>query len=180
MPARALPRPSLSRAVFQKEDRVKCLATRFDAEADRIGLVFSQLHLQAGMGAWIHGTIKNAYVRRGRQTQRCKVLYDGDSTKSVSRFRWAEGLYKEVPLGRRILQEGANAGRTTNTQQRCKCCKAEGRTEFNRAGEPTKNHVRTSYKCSIHGDTFCCHETKKTHPERNCWERHLHSQGQVE
>jgi hypothetical protein len=36
--------------VFQKEDRVKCLATRFDAEADGNGLVFSQLHLQAGMG----------------------------------------------------------------------------------------------------------------------------------
>ena len=77
------------------------------------------------------------------------------SKGNVSRFR----------VGRRIVQEGANAGRTTNIQQRCKCCKAEGRTEFNRAGEPTKNHVRTSCKCSIHGDMFCCHETKKlTHP----------------
>ena len=175
MSTHAPPYPPPSRMVFQKEDRVKCLATRFDAEADRNGLVFSQLHLQAGMGAWVHGTIKHVCVRRGRQTQRRKALYDGDSTQSVSRFRWAEVFYKKVPLGRRIVQEGANAGRTTNVQKRCKCYKAEGRTEFNRAGEPTKNHARTSYGCSIHGDIFCCHETKKlTHPERSCWERHLH------
>ena len=115
--------------VFQKEDRVKCLATRFDAEADRNGLVFSQLHLQAGMGAWVHGTIKHVHVRRGRQTQRYKALYDGDSTQSVSRFRWAEGFYKKVPLGRGIVQEGANAERRSDNKYPAALQALQGRRE---------------------------------------------------
>ena len=84
---------------------------------------------------------------------------------------------KQVPLGRRTVDAGANAGRTTNIQQRCSYCMAEGRKETDRHGNPTKNSVRTSYTCSRHPHIFCCHESKKlTHPERNCWERHLSSQ----
>ena len=70
--------------VFEKEDRVKCLATRFNAEPDRNGLLFSELHLQAGLGTWVHGTVKHVYKRRGRQAQKYKILYDGDNTQSAS------------------------------------------------------------------------------------------------
>ena len=60
------------------------MATRFNAGPDRNGLLFSELHLQAGLGTWVHGTVKHVYKRRGRQAQKYKILYDGDNTQSVS------------------------------------------------------------------------------------------------
>ena len=88
---------------------------------------------------------------------------------------------QQVPMGRRVVTEGANAGRTTNAQQRCGACKAEGRKEVNKHGEPTSATPRTSYTCSVHPGVYCCHSTKVlTHPERDCWQRHLQSHDAVE
>ena len=91
------------------------------------------------------------------------------------------GQCQQVPTGRRFITEGANSVRTTDTQQRCGACKAEGRKEVNKHGEPTSVTPRTSYTCTIHPGVHCCHSTKVlTHPERGCWQRHLQSHDAVE
>ena len=69
---------------FAVGDRVRCLATRFDAgSADRNGDVFSVRQRALGFGEFCFGSVKWVYSsRRGEQTYR--VLYDGDSTQMQS------------------------------------------------------------------------------------------------
>ena len=69
---------------FAVGDRVRCLATRFDAgSADRNGDVFSVRQRALGFGEYCFGSVKWVYSsRKGEQSYR--VLYDGDSTQMQS------------------------------------------------------------------------------------------------
>ena len=69
---------------FAVGDRVRCLATRFDAgSADRNGDVFSVRQRALAFGEFCFGSVNWVYSsRRGEQSYR--VLYDGDSTQMQS------------------------------------------------------------------------------------------------
>ncbi len=69
---------------FAVGDRVRCLATRFDAGSeDRNGDVLSVRQRALGLGEFCFGSVKWVYnSRRGEQSYR--VLYDGDSTQMHS------------------------------------------------------------------------------------------------
>jgi hypothetical protein len=69
---------------FAVGDRVRCLATQFDAGSeDRNGDVFSVRQRALGLGEFCFGSVKWVYSsRRGEQSYR--VLYDGDSTQMQS------------------------------------------------------------------------------------------------
>ncbi len=69
---------------FAVGDRVRCLATWFDAgSADRNGDVFSVRQGALGYGEYCFGSVKWVYSsRRGEQSYR--VLYDGDATQMQS------------------------------------------------------------------------------------------------
>lgn len=63
---------------FKKDDRVCCLATRFDDVPDAQGRLFSELHLAKQKTRWCFGTVKR--VLGGRHFKGLyKVKWDGDT-----------------------------------------------------------------------------------------------------
>ena len=63
---------------FKKEDRVCCLATRFDGEPDAQGRMFSDLHLAKEKTKWCFGTVSR--VLGGKNFKGLyKVKWDGDN-----------------------------------------------------------------------------------------------------
>ena len=69
---------------FKVSDRVRCLATRFDAGSeDRNGDVFSVRHMRLGHGEYCFGTVKGVLSSR-RGEQKYRVLWDGDATQLQS------------------------------------------------------------------------------------------------
>ena len=77
-----LPPHDISGMPFAKGDRIRCKATHFDAAEDNNGDPFSVRHAALGHGIWVCGTIKHVCVRKGRQEQTYKALFDGDKTQS--------------------------------------------------------------------------------------------------
>ena len=65
---------------FKVSDRVRCLATRFDAGSeDRNGDVFSVRQRRLGHGEYCFGTVKWVHSSK-RGEQKYRVLWDGDAT----------------------------------------------------------------------------------------------------
>ena len=65
---------------FEVNDRVQCLATRFDGAPDAQGRLFSQLHEKKEKTPYCFGTVKQ--VLQGRKYY--KVLWDGDKRQYKS------------------------------------------------------------------------------------------------
>jgi hypothetical protein len=69
---------------FAVEERVRCLATRFDKDSeDRNGDVFSVRHRRAGNGDYCYGTVRWVYSSR-RGPAKYRVFYGGDATQMQS------------------------------------------------------------------------------------------------
>ena len=175
---------------FAKGGRVKCLATRFNAEPDRNGLLFSDLRLQAGLGNWVHGAIKHVYVRRGRAPQRYKALYDGDSAQSASAGSRLMALEQDGDYEESSDDDEADQtspGSSEDPLASIDNARADSENEDGDAplgggpgaiamGETTECGGLTSRTCSIHPGAFCCRSAKAlTRPERDCWQRRLQS-----
>ena len=71
--------------LFNKNDRVKCLASRFDeGSEDRNGDVFSVRYARAGNGVYCFGSIAHVYALSSNPVQSYRVKYDdGESHKSI-------------------------------------------------------------------------------------------------
>ena len=69
----------------KKNDRVKCLASRFDeGSEDRNGDVFSVRYARAGNGVYCFGSIAHVYALSSNPVQSYRVKYDdGESHKSI-------------------------------------------------------------------------------------------------
>ena len=65
---------------YAVNDRVQCLATRFDDQPDAQGRLFSELHEKKEKTKFCYGTVKRVYADKLHY----KVLWDGDSRQYKS------------------------------------------------------------------------------------------------
>jgi hypothetical protein len=72
---------------FQKGDRVKAYATRFDKKEEDLDegeQLFSAKWAAEGNGIWCHGAVARVYVKKGRRPQEYMIRYDnGESMRGI-------------------------------------------------------------------------------------------------
>jgi hypothetical protein len=72
---------------FQKGDRVKAYATRFDKkdkDLDDGEQLFSEKWTADGNGIWCHGAVSRVHVKKGRRPQEYMIRYDnGESMRGI-------------------------------------------------------------------------------------------------
>ena len=78
-----LPPSDMPAAKYQIKDRVKCLATRFDAEGneDAQGRKWSEVHILREKTKWVHGTVMKKMGGK-KFNGNYKVKYDGDTPRT--------------------------------------------------------------------------------------------------
>ena len=70
---------------FEKKDRVRVYATRFDKEEVEEGeQKFSEKWAADGNGIWCYGTITHVHVKKSRKAQEYMIRYDnGESMRGI-------------------------------------------------------------------------------------------------
>jgi hypothetical protein len=112
-------------AKYKIKDRVKCLATRFDAEGleDAQGRKWSEVHILREKTKWVCGTVIKKMGGK-KFNGNYKVKYDGDASQSTSN---ESHIFKAPPMGEELddSEEESDSGSSGSEEEGTKPSSAE-------------------------------------------------------
>jgi hypothetical protein len=121
-----LPPSDVPAVKCQIKDRVKCLATRFDAEGneDAQGRKWSEVHVLREKTKWVHGTVMKKMGAK-RFNGNYKVKCDGDNNSHTSN---ESHTFKPPPIGEELGDSEESDSRISGSEEEGKKPPKRGRS----------------------------------------------------